>query len=449
MDRLFGEVLKKTLLHMTHAELGDREDLAPAEQDGAVTSDLRRTGEHAPITWDLIRMVEHSPELKTLLQEAIRKAAELNPDRRTNPVHSLESYYAFLDRSALALPWAIIPSEEYSDLYDRIDQSMGCFYFVCDQPLDALEGKGYYHNSLMYHEPFRSWLVKFTAEYGEFLNTEDSWCEEYYLRAKEDSRFQLNGDLYESPENWRTFNEFFARRLRDPAERPIDAPEDDRVVVSPADAVAQSTWRIDENHRVIPEEPGQNRGIPIKTGTLTAVPALLGGSSYARAFAGGRLTHTLLDVNDYHRYHFPVSGTVREVLIIPGDDAPGGVITWDPEAGRYKEYGSEEIGWQSIETRGVVILEMDAGGLAAVVPVGMCEVASVNFEAAVKPGARMRKGDPLGYFLFGGSDVIMIFSREAGFAMTAEGGKHLNMGREYGRLKTGSAGISETETDDE
>ena len=436
MDRLFGEVLRKTLLNMTYAELGDREDLIPEEENGVITSDIKQTGEHEPITWDLIRTVEHNPELKSLLQESIRKAAELNPDRRTNPVYSLESYYAFIDRSALALPWAITPTQEYSDLYDRIDQSMGCFYFVCDQPLEALEGKGYYHNSLMYHEPYRSWLMKFTAEYGAFLNTEDSWCEEYYLNAREDPRFQLDGDLYESPENWKTFNAFFARKLRDPDKRPIDAPEDERVVISPADAVVQGVWRIDENHRVIPEGSGHKQGVPIKTGTLTEIPALLGNSRYASAFAGGRLTHTLLDVNDYHRYHFPVSGTVREVLIIPGDDAAGGVITWDPEEGRYKEYGSEELSWQSIETRGVVILETDTGALVAVIPVGMCEVASVNFEASVKPGSKGKKGDPLGYFLFGGSDVIMAFSREAGFTMTAEAGKHLDMGREYGRLNS-------------
>ena len=436
MDRLFGEVLRKTLLNMTYAELGDREDLIPEEENGVITSDIKQTGEHEPITWDLIRTVEHNPELKSLLQESIRKAAELNPDRRTNPVYSLESYYAFIDRSALALPWAITPTQEYSDLYDRIDQSMGCFYFVCDQPLEALDGKGYYHNSLMYHEPYRSWLMKFTAEYGAFLNTEDSWCEEYYLNAREDPRFQLDGDLYESPENWKTFNAFFARKLRDPDKRPIDAPEDERVVISPADAVVQGVWRIDENHRVIPEGSGHKQGVPIKTGTLTEIPALLGNSRYASAFAGGRLTHTLLDVNDYHRYHFPVSGTVREVLIIPGDDAAGGVITWDPEEGRYKEYGSEELSWQSIETRGVVILETDTGALVAVIPVGMCEVASVNFEASVKPGSKGKKGDPLGYFLFGGSDVIMAFSREAGFTMTAEAGKHLDMGREYGRLNS-------------
>ena len=346
----------------------------------------------------------------------------------TNPVYSLESYYAFIDRSARALPWAISPAEEYVSLYDRIDQSMGCFYFVCDQPLGELEGKGYYHNSLLYHEPFRSWMVKFTSAYGAYLSTEDSWCEAYCRNALADPSFRLQEDLYEDPENWKTFNDFFARRLKDPTRRPIEAPEDDRIVVSPADAVPQGLWQIDGNSRIVRE------GIPIKTGTLTDVRTLLRGSRYAEAFAGGTLTHALLDVNDYHRYHFPVSGTVREVLLLPGDDAPGGRIVWDARAGRYKEYGSEELGWQSIETRGAVILETAGGAPVAVVPVGMCEVSSVNFENEIKPGHAVRKGDPLGYFLFGGSDIILIFSGEAEFTMTAQPGCHLEMGKAYGKI---------------
>lgn len=434
LERFFGHILRRTMLTVTHteAELGADllEDDDMQEAPGNLTTDIRRTGKHEALTWDLIQMVEHDRQLKRLLECAIHQAAEQNPDRQTNPVYSLESYYAFVDRSIQALPWAISPAEEYSALYDRIDQSMGCFYFICNQPLEELAGKGYYHNSLMYHEPFRSWMVKLTSAYGAFLSTEDSWCEEYYLNALADQSFRLGEDLYEDPSNWKTFNDFFARRLKDPSKRPIDEPGNDRVIVSPADAVPQGLWQIDENGRV------SAGGAAVKTGTLTDIAVLLGDSKYAHAFAGGTMTHTLLDVNDYHRYHFPAGGTVREVSVIPGDDAPGGVIVWDRAAGRYKEYGSEEIGWQCIETRGAVILELPKGGLAAIVPVGMCQVSSVNFEKTVMPGAAVRKGDPLGYFLFGGSDIIMIFDRAAGFTLGAEPGRHLEMGRTYGYLKT-------------
>ena len=205
------------------------------------------------------------------------------------------------------------------------------------------------------------------------------------------------------------------------------------MVVSPADAVPQGVWKIDENSRVIGAEEGEAAGICVKTGALKDVSALLRGSQYAGAFRNGAMTHTLLEVYDYHRYHVPLSGTVREVLRLPQDDAPGGVIFWNAEAGRYMICCDGTFGWQSIETRGVVVLETD-GGLAAIVPVGMCQVCSVNFEENIVPGAQVKKGDPLGWFAFGGSDIVMLFSEDLSFELTAPAKEHLQTGRAYGRI---------------
>ena len=401
---------------------------------GRQTTDLIRTNEHEEITWDLIQIVEHDPSLKKLLEKSIEHAKTMNPDVMTNPVTDLDSYYAFIDRCVHAMPWEIDPTGEYDLLYDRIDQGMGCLYFVCDQPLQELSDRDYFHNSLMYHEPFCSWFIRFLSASGDFLNSKESWKDEYYQNAVKNPDFHLDDGTYEDHKNWKSFNDFFARKLKDPSLRPIEAPEDDNVITAPADSAPQGVWKIDGNHHVIAEKPEEQSGLAIKTGTLTDVSVLQADSRYARSFANGTLTHTFLDINDYHRYHFPVSGTVKEVLLVPQDDAPGGVITWDAEAGRYKEYYSEIFGWQSIETRGIVIIETESGGLVAVIPVGMCQVSSVNFEEQVKEGAQVRKGDPLGYFLFGGSDIIMIFSEDLSFEMTTEPGTHIRMGSEYGRI---------------
>ncbi len=80
-------------------------------------------------------------------------------------------------------------------------------------------------------------------------------------------------------------------------------------------------------------------------------------------------------------------------------------------------------------------METEKGSLIAIVPVGMCQVSSVNFEETVKPGVSVKKGDPLGYFMFGGSDIIMIFSENAGFTMSAKANEHLKMGNAYGRIR--------------
>lgn len=97
--------------------------------------------------------------------------------------------------------------------------------------------------------------------------------------------FHLDDDTYESPDHWKTFNDFFSRRLRDASKRPIAFPEDDHVVTAPADSVPHGLWMIDENSRVS-ADAGEQAGITIKTGTLTDVSVLLGNSRYSSAFGG-------------------------------------------------------------------------------------------------------------------------------------------------------------------
>jgi phosphatidylserine decarboxylase len=96
------------------------------------------------------------------------------------------------------------------------------------------------------------------------------------------------------------------------------------------------------------------------------------------------------------------------------------------------------VGWQTLETRGRVILETDDHGLIALMPVGMAAVGSVNLESNVTAGTRVEKGDMLGYFLFGGSDFIVLFQDTVDFAIEAprdgEGYEHLLMGERLGRM---------------
>ena len=396
---------------------------------------MKNNHAHEPITLELIQILERDPETKYLLMKSIEMGHKTNPDPATNPVDSLDSYYSFIDHVVKAMPWEIHPEGKFIKLYNRIDQGMGCLYYICEQQLGELSDHGYYHNSLLYHEPYRSWFIRLVQESGKYLDTEESWNDDYCRIARENPEFRLDDDLYEDPVNWKSFNDFFARYLKDPGKRPIAAPDDDHIVVSPADAVPQGFWRIDEDSRIIDPEHDPGHGITVKTALLKSIPALLGDSSYRYAFASGTLTHTFLDIHDYHRYHFPVSGTVKEIYSIPAHAAPGGVIIWDKELDSYHEYCSGDIGWQSAETRGVIILELNTGGYAAIIPVGMCQVSSVNFETEIVTGRTVRKGDPMGCFKFGGSDIIMIFSEDAGFTMTAEPGVHIDTGSAYGILK--------------
>ena len=82
-----------------------------------------------------------------------------------------------------------------------------------------------------------------------------------------------------------------------------------------------------------------------------------------------------------------------------------------------------------------------AVGLVAVMPIGMSQVASVNIEPMLKVGDRVEKGDMLGYFLFGGSDFVLVFQKKAAFELLSpkkDGGgyEHILMGEKLGRMNT-------------
>ena len=400
------------------------------------TGDKISTEGRKPTTIELIKLLNDDSGTKKLLEKSIEEAKKINPDKETNPAQTLEEYLEYLDWAAEALPWNISKNlSAFPKLYEQIDQSLNYFYFINDRPLDELDGKGLYNNSLQYTEPYRTWLINFTKEWGKFLSTAESWNEEYYKKVLDDERFGIQKGWYEDASSWKSFNDFFARYLASPEQRPIAGEEDAAVIVSPADSTPQGVWGIDDSSDII-----QKENAVIKSKTFNSVSELIGdGSEYKDVFAGGVMTHTFLDVYDYHRYHFPVGGTIKEVRMIPQDDAVGGEVIWEPEEKKYVLH-ADTPGWQMIETRGCVIIDTGEHGLAALLPIGMSQVSSVNFEDSVKVGQTVKKGDMLGYFLFGGSDYVMIFQKEAGFTMTApeetKGGEyeHIYMGQEYGRF---------------
>jgi len=393
-------------------------------------------GQHKPITEELIGLLEEHPEVGEMLAASIAEAKGINPDEITNPVQSLGDYYDFVDSASELIPQEMLANPP-SLIRDQILQSICYFYFLVDQPLAELDEKGLFRNRIQYYGPFSSWLVRFADAWGAFLDTEASWKQETYEQFYSDPSFGLQKDWYEPAVRWHTFNQFFSRYLKSPDARPIAFPDDPSVVVAPADSVPQGVWPIDAQSRIQVHD-----GLKVKLATYYDIEDLLGAESqYKNAFANGVLTHTFLNVNDYHRYHFAVGGTVMEKDIIVKNVALE--VSWSPERKRYVPIDS--MGWQFSQTRGYVIVDTGRYGLVALVPMGMAQVSSVNFEDDVEVGSRHEKGDMLGTFLFGGSDFVMLFQKRAGFHLTApqeQGGvaepevfKHILMGEAYGELR--------------
>ena len=382
--------------------------------------------ERQKITKDLMSLLQADPELEYLVEQSIKTAALHNPDKKTNPVQSLDDYYDFLDWASTCMPWNILKNQDGSDLYLHIDQSLDYFYYLLDQPLPELAGNGYYYPCLEFHEPIASWCKQYASDWGAFLSTPESWNDEYYKLVCADSAFCMDKGWYADSNIWNSFNEWFSRTLADPSQRPIA----DADLIAPADSTPQGVWKIDENSRI-------DIGVQLKSTTFYSVEQIIGADSdYEQCFANGTLTHTFLDVNDYHRYHFPLSGTILEMRKIDAFDAVGGLVVWDDDIGIYLLYDSDP-GWQSVETRDCLIMDTEYG-LVALLPIGMSQICSCNWEDSVRVGAKVEKGDPMGYFLFGGSDIVMIFQSGVTVNPVAQG--HVLMGEPYATIETENAG---------
>ncbi|KAL1840156.1 hypothetical protein VTK73DRAFT_3838 [Phialemonium thermophilum] len=108
-----------------------------------------------------------------------------------------------------------------------------------------------------------------------------------------------------------------------------------------------------------------------------------------------------LSPQDYHRYHSPVSGTVRLFRSMPGD-----YYQVDPVA---LHSGVDIL---TRNARDYVVIETEEFGDVLFVAIGATDVGTVCIHAQFqKPGAKIQKGEELGLFQFGGSSIIVAFEK--------------------------------------
>ncbi|TKA65532.1 hypothetical protein B0A55_10779 [Friedmanniomyces simplex] len=187
-----------------------------------------------------------------------------------------------------------------------------------------------------------------------------------------------------------TFNDFFARQIREDA-RPQAEAADPRVVGSPADCRLTAFPTVDMATKYW-----------IKGFGFT-LPRLLGSDALAQKFDGGSLVIARLAPQDYHRWHAPVSGTVESV-----NEIPGTYYTVNPQA--ICEEGTLDVFCEN--RRSVMVIKRTASGSPViVVAVGAMLVGSIKYNEGITQGVEVRRGQCLGAFYYGGSTVIVLFPK--------------------------------------
>lgn len=338
---------------------------------------------HQAITIELIELLKRQPLTKVALETSIQKASFTD-------IPNLDHYFQFLDTTVTLIPTV-----------RNLNPVVSQFYFLIAQSPDR---------ALRKDDNFQQWVRKFASEWGQFLDMTESAANLASFYA--DPRYHMD-DYILAPSGWLSFNQFFARQVK-PGKRPIDGLCDDHTIVSPADSVFQGAWKIEDNS-----------SITIKD-LRWSIFDLLAGSPFQNCFRNGLFTHSFLDVNDYHRFHVPIGGEVKEVRKIPGY-AVMDVVRYADETLSIVD----GLGYQFTQDRGLIILKT-AIGLVAVLPIGMAQVSSVNLTPDL--GAVLHKGEEFGYFSFGGSDIITLFEADK-VELTANIGQHYQQGKKIGRVR--------------
>lgn len=223
---------------------------------------------------------------------------------------------------------------------------------------------------------FAKWSLV-SAIYGWLQSTK---CSKRKIRPFIE-RFQIDiSEFVESTEQFKTFNDFFIRKLK-PESRPLSAhpiiPADGRYTFFPL-ILIKDQFQVKK-----------------QAFCLTTV---LQDEELAMRFDAGSLVIARLCPTDCHRYYFPFDCVPSKARLINGK-----LYSVNPIA-------TKDNPWIWNENRRMLtILSSEQFGDVAFLEVGATNVGSIV--QTYQPGKFQKKGTEKGYFSFGGSALLILFEK--------------------------------------
>ncbi len=236
---------------------------------------------------------------------------------------------------------------------------------------------------------------------SKFTHCETRWFRNLFIKQII-KHYGVNMDeaLIQDIQVFKSFNDFFTRELK-PEARPLSTVNN--AIVSPADGVFSQAGNITDG------------AIFQAKGKSFTVTELLGGSEERAApFNDGIFSTIYLSPKDYHRLHSPLTGTLKEMVHIPGRLFSVNAATTEAVPRLFAR-----------NERVCCIFETEAGPMALIL-VGAIFVSSVEtvWHGVVTPPTRtsvqnwlyengaitIEKGEEIGRFNMG-STIIVLFTK--------------------------------------
>jgi phosphatidylserine decarboxylase len=245
---------------------------------------------------------------------------------------------------------------------------------------------------------------KILDEYGSYLNSPaslsvfndspDGWMSKAAIAKLGMEQYQYDANA--AHWGFKSWNDFFIRKLK-PGMRPIAEPDNNKVIVSAADS---GVYKIQSSVK-------KQDWFWIKSQPYSLNDMLNNDQAVVDQFVGGDVYQAFLSATKYHRWHSPVSGTIKKAYIKQGSYYSA-TESWgmDPAS------PNDSQGYIAhVATRAIIYIEADDPkiGLMVMMPIGMAEVSSCVLLDNIKAGYKVKKGEELGYFQYGGSTYCLIF----------------------------------------
>lgn len=243
------------------------------------------------------------------------------------------------------------------------------------------------------------------------------------------TRYGVNWDesITQDLTAFKSFNEFFTRELKTGV-RPLTTEKN--AIASPADGVVSQAGKIESG------DIFQAKG---KSFTVTD---LLGGESQrAEKFNDGEFTTIYLSPKDYHRLHMPITGTLREMVHVPGRLFSVNGATTEAVDGLFAK-----------NERVVAIFDTEIGQMALVL-VGAIFVSSIEtvWHGVVTPPSiktartwkyeidapTLKMGDEMGRFNMGSTIIVLFEKDKINWSDDFSADKAVKVGEKIGQITSG------------
>ena len=228
----------------------------------------------------------------------------------------------------------------------------------------------------------------------------------------------------QNPEDFKHFNDFFTRALKADA-RTID-PADD-IIVSPVDGVISQLGEIKQGQ--IFQAKGQS---------FSLVELLGGDIDRAQPFMGGDFATIYLSPKDYHRIHMPITGTLKEMVYIPGKLFSVNPVTAEnvprlfARNERVAAIFDTELGPMAMVLVGAMIVASIETVWSGLVAPLKREVKTMRY--ADKQSITLEKGAEMGRFKLGSTVVLAFPENKSAFLESFQAGSAVRMGDAFGKI---------------